>query len=80
MNYVSPWKLTPREAEVLDALCEHGSAKLAARYLGIAVKTAEEHSSCAKQKISGGTGVVKLLIWDRWRRGRKCQGCQGDKK
>lgn len=64
-----PWGLTPSEAEVMDAVVEHGSHKGAARALGRSIKTVEAHSCAAGQKIGGQLSRIRRYIeWDRWRR------------
>lgn len=65
---VSPWGLTPGEARVMDAVCEHGSFKAAAAALGLSPKTLDNQTSTAGQKI-GGAPLKRYLMWDRWRRG-----------
>jgi DNA-binding CsgD family transcriptional regulator len=63
----NPWGLTPREAEVMDAVCAAGSHKQAARVLGISdltVKTATYRIG-KKMRAEGSTRYVE---WDQWRR------------
>ena len=65
----NPWNLTRREAEVMDALVEHGCTKLAARALFIDEKTIEAHTYNAARKMPQRMRVQRLIAWDRWRRG-----------
>lgn len=64
----NPWGLTRMEARVMDAICEHGCHKLAARALHRSVKTVELHAWHAGQKMGQKTGLAKYLAWDRWSR------------
>jgi len=66
----NPWGLTPRQSEVMDAMCEHGCQKLAARALGLQDSTVQQHVWMANQKMGHHIGhLKKYLEWDRWRRG-----------
>lgn len=47
-------RLTPREADCLRALREHGEAKLAARSLSIGLTTFNEHLAKARKKLGVG--------------------------
>ena len=67
-EHVSPWGLTPRQAEVMDALIEHGSNKLVARALGMTVQNVECHITRANKKLGGGSRLARAVAWDRWRR------------
>lgn len=66
---ISPWKLTPKEAAAMDAMCEHGTAKLAARAIKRSPKTVEAHVASASTKMGATTGarLVKYIRWARWR-------------
>lgn len=65
---VSPWNLTPHQAQALDAIVETGCHKLAARKLFLSEKTIEIHSARARKLIGAPNRVLALLAWDRWRR------------
>lgn len=69
MTTSNPWKLTPRQSEVLDVLTEEGeSNKEIAKRLGIQ----EQGVKCHMIRICGRMGargrVDAALMWDRWRR------------
>lgn len=72
MTTANPWGLTPREAEVMDAMCAQGCHKLAAVALGISHKTIEDYAAVINRKMGQRTRLMKYLVWDRWRRG-ECQ-------
>lgn len=66
----NPWGLTPRQSDVMDAMCKHGCQKLAARALNISTDTVVQHIWMANQRMGFHTGnLTKYLEWDRWRRG-----------
>jgi DNA-binding CsgD family transcriptional regulator len=64
---VNPWKLTPAEAEVRDALCEIGVDKSIARHLGKSHKTVAYQLRSIREKM-GVNRVLSALMWDRYRR------------
>jgi FixJ family two-component response regulator len=65
----NPWGLTERQAQTMDSLCRTGCFKLAARDLGIGVRSVEINMQRVNEKIPGANRVQKILAWDRWRRG-----------
>jgi DNA-binding CsgD family transcriptional regulator len=70
----NPWGLTPGEAKAMDAMCDHSSAKAAARVLGIAPSTVEELLYTAGRKFNLGpqhNRLRKYLLWDRFRQSQK---------
>jgi FixJ family two-component response regulator len=67
MTEDNPWGLTPRQAEAMDAVIETGCHKLAARKLGVEVKTLEGHTQHAREKIGTPGRLTHMLLWDRWR-------------
>lgn len=73
---ISPWKLTPKEAQAMDAMCEHGSAKLAARAIARSPKTIEARVFAATRKMGviNGGHLVKYIRWARWRWGEQVEG------
>lgn len=50
----NPWGITDLEAATLDAFCEIGNLKLAARELGISYALAQSRLSTAKYRMNGG--------------------------
>lgn len=68
---VSPWQLSPREADVLDALIANGCAKRAAPKLGITLRTVDIHRGNAKRKLAAAGLTPYLIVWDRWRQSQK---------
>jgi DNA-binding NarL/FixJ family response regulator len=74
LKYISPWNLTPRQADVMDAMVEHGCHKLAGRALGIDEDTVMQHIWMANKKMGFHSGhLVKYIQWDRWRRSEKLE-------
>lgn len=65
---MNPWNLTPREADVMDALIARGSYKAVSDSLGISKKTVEAHIGAAKKKMGSRSAIHHALQWDRWRR------------
>lgn len=69
VKYISPWRLTPRQAETMDAMVEHGCYKLAARAMGVDEDTVMQHVWMANKKMGFHVGnLTKYIQWDRWRR------------
>lgn len=66
-KYPNPWDLTPRQADTMDAMCEHGCHKLAARALGLSASTLQANIFDANRKMGSLLGVRKYIVWDRWR-------------
>lgn len=54
----------------MDAMCEHGSLKGAARALKIKPGTVAEHVRAAGMKMGLQHGVRKYIVWDRYVRPR----------
>ena len=71
MKPLNPWNLTVKQSKVMDAICEFGCQKLAARHLKVAIKTVECHSADAGKKMGFQTYLARCLAWDRWRNGEK---------
>lgn len=64
----NPWNLTPRQIEVMRALCEHGEDKVAARVLGLGPSTVRGHMAQAKPRMGGVNRTQALVLFDRWDR------------
>lgn len=65
----NPWKLTPRETEVLAALTEcGGSCKLVAAKTGKAKQTIDTLAHRAMRRMNAQTRIAALLEFDRWAR------------
>jgi hypothetical protein len=62
------WDLTPRQADLLDALCEHGLLRDAAREIGIQYTTAKRSIADIKVKAGDWPIVLLALQWDRFKR------------
>lgn len=72
MSQRFPWYgISPRAAEIMDAICEYGSSKEAARKLDLALKTVDYYRSMVKNAMGARTGLAAVLLWDRWRRESK---------
>jgi len=63
----SPWHLTKREVEILDAMCAVGSEKLIAQELGIEASTVHTHLTEIYGKFDKSHRVVVASLWTRWR-------------
>lgn len=75
-KYPNPWNLTPQQEATMDAICETGCIKLAARTLGISPKTIEAHVWRATERmgLSGSPGHLrKYVLWTEWRTRQKAQ-------
>jgi FixJ family two-component response regulator len=66
---ISPWKLTAKEAQVMDAVCAHGCQKLAGRALDLSADQVKRYCQSAGEKIGMGDRLTRYLRWDRWRHG-----------
>lgn len=70
MTTANPWGLTPRQAQTLDAIIEHGSGKGAARALELSLPTVQAYATQAAERMGvPGSRAKYLIMWDRWRRG-----------
>ncbi len=68
----NPWGLSPAVERALDAVCQAGSNKGAARLLGLEHVTVSDNMKSAKRAIGAkGTRLQTLLVWDRWRQRQK---------
>ncbi len=64
-------KVTPVEADTLDAVCREGSLKGASNALGVTVYTASARIGRAKRKLGfHGQDLRLYLHWDRETRGQ----------
>ena len=66
-----PLKVTPRHAQVLDALCELGDTKLIAHKLKLAPKTVTVYINQAMEANGYPNRVTLALDWDRQHRRKK---------
>ena len=64
----NPWRLSPRECEVLDALLLHGHNKAISKRLGIAASTITLHIRHASLKAGVTHRVAMAILWDRFKR------------
>lgn len=64
---LNPWGLTRREVDMMDAMCETGSLKGAARRLGLTEWGAGVHQKHAYAKMGVHEKVRACIIFDRWR-------------
>jgi DNA-binding CsgD family transcriptional regulator len=70
----NPWKLPPREAQVMSCMADKGSQKVVAAELGIAQNTVQELVYRAKQRIGARTSMAAVVAWDRWARVNSTEG------
>lgn len=61
----SAFNLSTAEARSVQAVCDHGCNKAAAKALGISVRTLEAQLWKAKAKAGYATRLEFLLAWDR---------------
>jgi molybdate transport repressor ModE-like protein len=67
-NTGQPFNLTDRQAEIVDAIVQHGSTKLAARQLGISYRTVEGVMGHIRDKMRAPNRVRTVIEWGRARR------------
>ena len=68
---MKPLNVTPREAAVLEALCEFGQTGLAAQSLGITIKTVETYIYRMMKENGYANRLTLVLSWDRQQRNGK---------
>jgi DNA-binding CsgD family transcriptional regulator len=66
---MNPWNLTEREEQVVAAVAEHRTDKLAARALGISPKTIDHHLRLARARMGADDRHVAVSMWDNFKRG-----------
>jgi DNA-binding CsgD family transcriptional regulator len=70
MTPAKAWKLTQRQRETLDRICDLGCQKLAARAMGITTRTIQVNLN--NMRHENGLQLVPplkvLLAWDAYRR------------
>lgn len=62
---MNPWSLTDREVEMLSQIAQSGSAKKAARVLGVSDRTVEEYVRRARRKMNVAHTILAVLMLDR---------------
>lgn len=65
---MKPLVVTPREAEVLDFLCELGQTKLIAHRMKISTSTVEHYIYRAMTNNGHPNRLTLALAWDRQKR------------
>lgn len=63
----NPWNLSPREIEVMEAMCKLGCAKLVAKDLSLSLKTIYDYLYNTSKRMRKRFSLTKYLAWDRWR-------------
>lgn len=72
---VSPWRLSEREARIMDLTIEHGHHKLVAEELGTKHKNVENAMALIYKRMSvPGNRVVACVLWSRWRTNNPAEG------
>ena len=61
----SQMKLTKRQAQVMEALCEHGNNKLMGKALGIDGRAVEKLLSRIRQRTGITSRVLLAVQWER---------------
>ena len=64
----NPWRLTPRQVDVIRALVDTGSNKGAARLLGLSPHTAQNYMETVRKKMGKPKQLLCAIAWDRWER------------
>jgi DNA-binding CsgD family transcriptional regulator len=64
----NPWKLTRRQAEVMELMIDGGSNLQVSRLLGVSIKTVEAHLYAIYGAMGVTNRVQAILAWDRWAR------------
>lgn len=65
---MKPIKATPRQAQVLDLLCELGETRLVAYRLKIKPRTVEVYINRVMEENGHPNRLTLALLWDRYRR------------
>lgn len=65
---MKPLVVTPRQAEVLDLLCELGDTKLVARRMGVEPKTIHDYITRTIKANGHINRLTLALAWDREKR------------
>lgn len=68
---MNPWGLTPRQCDLMDALCRSGLLKVAAYDCGISVNTAKGHLRYIRVSMRERTLVRMCLSWAEWRKANR---------
>ena len=66
-----PGSLTPKEAEYIQAIIDHGQPGFAAEALGVNPKTIREAMMRARAKLDCDTTLQAAVVYDRWVRDRR---------
>ena len=64
----NPWGLTPKQIDVMRALCEHGHYKVAADRLGFTTRAVERQVMYVRDVMGGLDRTRALIEFDRWDR------------
>jgi FixJ family two-component response regulator len=67
----SPWRLTPRETEVMDLILIHGMHKVVADKLGVTEKAIDATARQARIRMGERHKLVAAVKWARWRDSQK---------
>ena len=70
--------VTPRQAQVLDELCEYGETDLVAYRLKISKRSVMTYLSAIMEKNGHPNRLTLALAWDRQKRGKYGQNTIGD--
>lgn len=65
---VGPWKLSPRQAEVIEAVIKHETLTDAAAALGVRMNGIEATMARVRAKMSAKTTLGAAIAYDRWKR------------
>lgn len=64
---MSQWRLTAKQAAVMDMVVEGHCNKSIARKLGVGVKTVEAHVSAVRKLMAVDNRTRAAVLWDRRR-------------
>lgn len=75
-----PGSLTPKEAEYIQAIIDHGSSGYAAKALGVNPKTIYEAVMRVTAKLDCDTTLQAAVLFDRWMRERSGERRVGERR
>jgi DNA-binding CsgD family transcriptional regulator len=67
---MNPWRISPREGETLDAVLVHAEDALAAKALGVSIKTLRASITRSRAKMGNVKRLHALVMWRDWRQAK----------
>lgn len=65
----NPWRLTPAQVRVIDAMTRHGCQKLVTTELGVSLKTVGSHMQAVKFRMKVRNQTMAAITYYRWKTG-----------